>query len=150
MLLDLHTDFSGALAVIIIWASQVVPVLKSPFPRQVCLRDSGLIPGSRKSPGGGQATHFSILAWRIPWTEEPVALQCMGLQRVGLDWVTKHITASLNYHTKKGEIWFTITSSPGPSVFDTIKFCCATSSGKHFFTVFLTVTQKHVNKIPKK
>ena len=30
------------------------------------------------------ATHFSILAWRIPWTEEPGGLQSMGLQRVGL------------------------------------------------------------------
>ena len=29
------------------------------------------------------ATHFSILAWRIPWTEQPVRLQSMGLQRVG-------------------------------------------------------------------
>jgi len=35
-------------------------------------------------------THFSILAWRIPWTEEPGGLQSMGLQkRVGLDLVTK-------------------------------------------------------------
>ena len=31
------------------------------------------------------ATHSSILAWRIPWTEEPDALQSMGLQRVGRD-----------------------------------------------------------------
>ena len=29
------------------------------------------------------ATHSSILAWRIPWTEEPSGLQFMGLQRVG-------------------------------------------------------------------
>ena len=33
------------------------------------------------------ATHSSILAWKIPWTEEPVRLQSMGLQRVGHDWV---------------------------------------------------------------
>ena len=31
------------------------------------------------------ATHSSILAWRIPWTEEPGKLQSMELQRVGLD-----------------------------------------------------------------
>ena len=31
----------------------------------------------------GKATHSSILAWRIPWTEEPGRLQSMGLQRVG-------------------------------------------------------------------
>ena len=31
----------------------------------------------------GMATHFSILAWRIPWTEDPGRLQSMGFQRVG-------------------------------------------------------------------
>ena len=31
------------------------------------------------------ATHPSILAWRIPWTEEPGGLQSIGLQRVGHD-----------------------------------------------------------------
>ena len=31
----------------------------------------------------GMATHSSILAWRIPWTEEPGALQSMVSQRVG-------------------------------------------------------------------
>ena len=31
----------------------------------------------------GKATHSSILAWRIPWTEEPDGLQSMGSQRVG-------------------------------------------------------------------
>ena len=35
------------------------------------------------------ASHSSILAWRIPWTEEePGVLQSMGSQRVGHDWVT--------------------------------------------------------------
>ena len=31
------------------------------------------------------ATHSSILAWKIPWMDEPGRLQCMGLQRVGHD-----------------------------------------------------------------
>ena len=31
------------------------------------------------------ASHFSILAWKIPWTEEPGRLQSMGSQRVGHD-----------------------------------------------------------------
>ena len=30
-----------------------------------------------------KGTYFSILAWRIPWTEEPGGLQSMGLQRIG-------------------------------------------------------------------
>ena len=42
----------------------------------------------------GMATHSSILAWRIPWTEEPGRLQSTGSQRVGHDWAT--VTYSLN------------------------------------------------------
>ena len=34
------------------------------------------------------ATHSSILAWRIPWTEEPGGLNPMGSKRVGHNWVT--------------------------------------------------------------
>ena len=36
----------------------------------------------------GMATHFSILAWRIPWTEEPGKLWSMGLLRIGHDCAT--------------------------------------------------------------
>ena len=39
----------------------------------------------------GMATHSSILAWRIPWTEEPGGLQSMRLQRDRHDWVTNII-----------------------------------------------------------
>ena len=42
--------------------------------------DPGLIPGLGRSLEKGMATHSSILAWRIPWTEEPGMLQSMGLQ----------------------------------------------------------------------
>ena len=31
----------------------------------------------------GMATHSSLLAWRIPWTEEPGGLQSLGSQRIG-------------------------------------------------------------------
>ena len=37
------------------------------------------------------ATHSSVLAWQIPWTEEPSGLQSMGSQRVGHDWPIKGI-----------------------------------------------------------
>ena len=40
----------------------------------------------------GMATHSSILAWRIPWTEEPGGLQFMRLQRGGHDWGTNTFT----------------------------------------------------------
>ena len=42
------------------------------------VRDAGSIPGRGRSPGEGKATHASTLAWRIPWTEEPGALQPTG------------------------------------------------------------------------
>ena len=45
--------------------------------------DPGSIPGSERSSGEGMATHSSILAWRIPWTEEPGVLLSMGSQRLG-------------------------------------------------------------------
>ena len=47
------------------------------------------------------ATHSSILAWRIPWTEEPGGLQPMGLQRVGYNRVTNTFTFKLNYNYTK-------------------------------------------------
>ena len=43
--------------------------------------DVGLIPGSRRSPGEANGTHSSILAWEIPWIEEPGGLQSMGSQK---------------------------------------------------------------------
>ena len=45
----------------------------------------------------GMATHSSILAWRIPWTEEPGGLQSMGSQRIGHNWTTFTLTPSQNY-----------------------------------------------------
>ena len=41
--------------------------------------------GQEDPPEEGMATHFSILAWRIPYTEEPGGLQSMELQRAGHD-----------------------------------------------------------------
>ena len=41
------------------------------------------------------ATCSNILAWRIPWTEEPGGLQSMGLQRVGHDWEHRHTQANI-------------------------------------------------------
>ena len=45
----------------------------------------------------GIATYFSILAWRIPWTEEPTELQSMGSQRVRHDRVTFTFTFHENW-----------------------------------------------------
>ena len=42
------------------------------------------------------ATHSSILAWRIPWTEEPGGLHSIGSQRVGQNWAAKHTTHAIS------------------------------------------------------
>ena len=47
--------------------------------------DTSSIPGLGRSSVKEMATHSSIFAWRIPWTEEPGGLQLMGSQRVGHD-----------------------------------------------------------------
>ena len=48
----------------------------------------------------GMATPSSILAWRIPWTEEPGGLQSMGSQKVGRNWETNTHTHTHTYaHT---------------------------------------------------
>ena len=65
--------------------------------------DMGLTPGSGRSSGGGHATHFSIHAWRIPWTEETEGLQSLGLPRVGharSDLACTHFRISLSVFTK--------------------------------------------------
>ena len=45
------------------------------------IRDQGSIPGSGRSLDKEMATHSSILAWRIPWTEEPGRLQSVGVAK---------------------------------------------------------------------
>ena len=47
------------------------------------------------------ATHFRILVWEIPWTEEPGGLQSMGSQRVGHDLVTKEPQTTTQYVQRK-------------------------------------------------
>ena len=57
--------------------------------------DTGLIPGSGRSPGGRYATHSSILPWKNPWREEPGGYNPKGSQRVRHNWTTKHSTRYL-------------------------------------------------------
>ena len=50
----------------------------------------------------GMATHSSILAWRIPWTEKPGRLQSIGLQRVGHDWA--HMRSDMQFASSKNSL----------------------------------------------
>ena len=53
------------------------------------------------------APHSSVLAWRIPWTEEPGGPQSMVLQRVGLDWATNTLALQpLSNAGVKNRAWY--------------------------------------------
>ena len=59
------------------WASLVAQMVKNlPAMQEIPVRCLGQEDPLEK----GEATHYSILAWRIPWTDEPGRLQSMGLQ----------------------------------------------------------------------
>ena len=73
------------------WASLVAQSVKNPL----AMQDTWIqFLGWEDPLEDSMATHSIILAWRIPWTEEPGRLQSMGLQRIGQDWVTKHTQAA--------------------------------------------------------
>ena len=55
--------------------------IKNPPSKAGDARDVVLIPGREDPLEKEMASHSSILAWKIPWTEEPGGLQPMGLQR---------------------------------------------------------------------
>ena len=55
------------------------------------VRDAGSVPGLRRSPGGGHATDFGILAWRRPGSEELGGLQATGCKESDTSEVTQHV-----------------------------------------------------------
>ena len=65
-----------------LWASQLVLVVKNSPANAEDIRDVGSILGLGDPPEEGMATQSSILAWRIPRTEEPSGLQPIESQRV--------------------------------------------------------------------
>ena len=69
-------------------ASLVAQTVKNmPVVQETCVWSLGW----EDPPEEGMASHCHILAWRIPWTEEPSRLQSMGSQRVRHNWVNKLI-----------------------------------------------------------
>ena len=57
------------------------------------------------------ATHSSVLAWRMPWTEEPDGLQSKGSQRDGHDLATECARARTHTHTHTHTVPHTLTST---------------------------------------
>ena len=82
---NIWRDFKLEIGYWYLQASQLVLVVKNPPAKAGDIREVGLISGSERSPGESMATHSSILAWRISWTEVPGELQSMESQRVGHD-----------------------------------------------------------------
>ena len=113
------------LVMVNIWASLVVQKVKN-LP---AMQDTQVLSLSWKDPLKKEmATHSSILAWRIPWTEEPRGLQSMGFQRVGHDWVTNTtllktyqyfctVLISLGFHSWCVFLGLTNRSPSGTTVF---------------------------------
>ena len=71
-------------------ASQMVQLVKNPPAKAGDSRDEVSVPGLGRFPGVGNATQPSILACRIPQTEEPGGLQSMGSYRVKHKWTIEH------------------------------------------------------------
>ena len=87
-------------------SSQVAQTIKKKKNSACNVGDLSLIPGLGRSCGKETAIHSSILAWRIPRTEEPGGLQSTGLQRVGHDWVTKQSdTRGQDRQQESPQIW---------------------------------------------
>ena len=73
------------------WTSQVTILVKNPTANAGDIREADLIFGSGRSSGGGHGNHYHILAWRIPWTEEPSGLQAIELQsQIWLKWLSMY------------------------------------------------------------
>jgi len=82
-------------------ASLVAQTVKNLPPMQ----ETGVSSLSRENPlEKGMATHSSILAWRVPWTEEPGGLQSVGLQRVEHDGATNTFTSHATTMTQGNQI----------------------------------------------
>ena len=84
------------------------------------------------------ATHSSILAWELPWTEEPGGRQSMVSQRVGHDLATKHMSLRNRHRLRANNFWdiqilpiplfpFTLKNGNRPP----LKKLGKDSSGKH-------------------
>ena len=68
-----------------VWASQVAQWVKNPPAMQEMQEMRFRSPGLKDPLEEEMATTSSVLAWRIPWTEEPGGLQSMGSHRAGHD-----------------------------------------------------------------
>ena len=109
--------------------------------------DPGSIPDS---PEKEMTTHFSILAWKIPWMEEPGGLQTMELKRVGHHWVIKHTLSAPIPDFRGGErpwrlkwflsimsVWWSLPEKPQDGIQGAIRLVNAWRNGENGFSLCL-------------
>ena len=88
--------FFGKIFLQVFWLLVAQAVKRLPAMLETHVRSLG-----REDPLKEMATHSSILAWKIPCTEEPGGLPSKRSQRVGHDWMTKHTHGSSHFYS-----WF--------------------------------------------
>ena len=81
-------------------------VVKNPPASAGDIRDSGLIPGSEDPLEEGMATHSSVLAWRIPWTEEPAVYRVTKRQTRLKPFSTSSLGGTLQFPKGFPHGWF--------------------------------------------
>ena len=109
----------------------------------------------------GMATHSSVLAWRIPWTEEPGGLQSVGSQRVAHDGATDNNTGAQEPQQEKPSQWEPsphLEKSPhsneGPAQpeikqMHRLKQCAVSASGFFFFIWGLSLSSWASAVVPR-
>ena len=105
---SLYNIIYNSLYPILLWASLVAQMVKNPLAMQGTWVQS---PDWENPLEKGMATQSYILAWKIPWTEEPGGLQSMGLWRVRHDWTTEHMLTQTHICKTLKKIyciWFTM------------------------------------------
>ena len=121
----MNRGFSRGSVVKKLSASQVVLVVKNPPANSGNMRDKVQSLGWEDPLEEGKATHFSILAWRIPWTQEPGRLQSIGSQ--SWTWLKQLNTHECRRHKEVGSIpgW---GRSPGEETGNPLRVYCLGNS----------------------
>ena len=98
----------------------------------------------------GMATHSSILAWRILWTEEPGGLQSMGSERVRQDWVITHTLDTFiwlpAYHQLASYNYHQVTQLSFLLVVITFKIC-SLSNFQVYSTMLTIITMLYIRSL---
>ena len=90
------------------------------------------------------ATHSSVPAWELPWSEEPGGLQAVESQRAGHDWVTEHTLFLQRTSAEKSPLWHseeTPENSKGQG-----SLACCSPWGRRLTSNYPTITVEGLNK----